>query len=80
VKIRGFRIELGEIETVLAQHPAVRDGGAGTRGCAGDKRLVAYLITEPAAAPEVSHWRDWLSRQLPEYMLPAAFVLLEAFP
>jgi amino acid adenylation domain-containing protein len=81
VKVRGFRIELGEIESALVQHPAVRDAVALAREDApGDRRLVAYLITEPGSTTDVSQWRAWLSQKLPEYMLPAAFVVLPEFP
>ncbi len=81
VKMRGFRIELGEIESALSQHPAIRDVVVLAReDVPGDKRLVAYLITEPGALADVSQWRAWLSQKLPEYMLPAAFVLLPEFP
>ncbi len=81
VKVRGFRIELGEIETALVEHPTVRDAVVLAReDNPGDVRLVAYLITEPGTAADVGHWRTWLSQKLPEYMLPAAFVLLQEFP
>ncbi len=81
VKMRGFRIELGEIENALAAHPAVRDVVVLVReDVPGDKRLVAYLVTESGATADVSQWRAWLSQKLPEYMLPAAFVLLPEFP
>jgi hypothetical protein len=81
VKIRGFRIELGEIEAVLAQSPEVRDVVVLAREEeGGDKRLVAYLLTEPDTAADVSQWRAWLREKLPEYMIPAAFVLLAEFP
>ncbi|MFF8771916.1 amino acid adenylation domain-containing protein [Kitasatospora sp. NPDC015120] len=77
VKVRGFRIELGEIETVLAGHPQVRqaavlphrDGPAGTR-------LVAYLATGADPAELRAH----AAAALPDYMVPAAFVTLEALP
>jgi amino acid adenylation domain-containing protein len=81
VKIRGFRIELGEIEAVLAQHPAVRDVVVLARADErGDNRLVAYLLTAPETPADVLQWRAWLSQKLPDYMLPSAYVLMEAFP
>jgi amino acid adenylation domain-containing protein len=81
VKIRGFRIELGEIEAALGQHPAVRDVVVLARADErGDNRLVAYLCTAPESTADVMQWRAWLSQKLPDYMLPAAFVLMEAFP
>jgi natural product biosynthesis luciferase-like monooxygenase protein len=81
VKIRGHRIELGEIEAVLARHPAIRQSVVVARGeTPGDKRLVAYLIAETGRAPTVNELRDHLLRELPDFMVPAAFVTLGAFP
>ncbi|MEV5717607.1 non-ribosomal peptide synthase/polyketide synthase [Amycolatopsis mediterranei] len=71
VKIRGFRIELGEIETALAAHPDVAEAVVVTR----DRRLVAYVVTD--GKPDL---RAWLQRDLPDYMVPSAFVTLEALP
>jgi amino acid adenylation domain-containing protein len=80
VKIRGFRIEPGEIEAALSAHPAVRECVVTAREDApGDKRLVAY-VTERGALPAGSELRRFLSRKLPDYLLPAAFVRLEALP
>jgi amino acid adenylation domain-containing protein/FkbH-like protein/non-ribosomal peptide synthase protein (TIGR01720 family) len=80
VKIRGFRIELGEIESVLSQHPAVRQVVVLAREDEpSNKRLVGYLVaTSPA--PEVSVLREHLKKQLPDYMVPAAFVFLDKLP
>jgi len=81
VKIRGFRIELGEIENVLAAHPGVRAAAAAVRAVAEDRRLVAYLVAaEPGAPPSDDELRSWLGERLPAYMVPAAFVVLEALP
>jgi amino acid adenylation domain-containing protein len=81
VKIRGFRIELAEIEGVLTQHPAVREAAVLAReGVAGEKRLVAYLATEPRKAFTVDDLRSFLRQKLPDYMTPAAFVTLNALP
>jgi amino acid adenylation domain-containing protein len=79
VKIRGFRVELGEIESVLEKHPAVAQAVVIAREAGGGKQLVAYVIAAPGgvAAAEL---RDYLKRQLPEYMVPADFVLMEGFP
>jgi amino acid adenylation domain-containing protein/non-ribosomal peptide synthase protein (TIGR01720 family) len=72
VKIRGFRIELGEIETALAAHERVTEAVVVTR----DKRIVAYVVTTAATAG----LREWLQRDLPDYMVPSAFVTLGALP
>ncbi|KPA94766.1 non-ribosomal peptide synthetase, partial [Pseudomonas asplenii] len=82
VKIRGFRIELGEIETRLGRHPQVRDVAVLVREVApGDKRLVAWFSAEGAAqTPDPEALRDYLQEQLPDYMVPSAYVQLEALP
>jgi amino acid adenylation domain-containing protein/FkbM family methyltransferase len=84
VKIRGFRIELGEVEIALASHPGVRDCAVLAReDVPGDRRLVAYAVLRPApggARPRVEDLRSHLRSRLPEYMIPAAFMLLEALP
>jgi non-ribosomal peptide synthetase component F len=81
VKLRGFRIELGEIETVLRQHAAVRDVIVLAReDIPGDKRLVAYLVVEPARGPTITELRGFLKEQLPDYMVPSAFVFIDGFP
>jgi amino acid adenylation domain-containing protein len=81
VKLRGFRIELGEIESKLAQCDGVRDAVVLAREDApGDKRLVAYLVAAEGTELAVADLRDALSRQLPDYMLPSAFVQLDALP
>ncbi|HUZ95886.1 MAG TPA: amino acid adenylation domain-containing protein [Edaphobacter sp.] len=77
VKIRGFRIELGEIEAALGQHQAVRQAVVLLREDApGEKRLVAYVIAESTA----DELRRSLKDKLPDHMVPAVFVLLDAFP
>jgi amino acid adenylation domain-containing protein len=82
VKIRGFRIELGEIESVLGAHPGVREAVVMAReDTPGDRRLVAYVAPPAGAtAPGAAELRQHLQARLPEYMLPAAFVALEALP
>ena len=81
VKIRGFRIEPGEIETLLARHPTVRNAAVVVHGVdADDKRLDAYLVGEPGTVPGVAELRSYVRKQLPDYMLPAAFMILDEFP
>ncbi|SDB67952.1 phosphopantetheine-binding protein, partial [Pseudomonas sp. NFACC13-1] len=82
VKIRGFRIELGEIEAKLAQHDAVKEAVVLAReDVPGDKRLVAYFTQHsPGQAVGVGHLRGHLQAQLPEYMVPAAYVRLDTLP
>nr|WP_081348047.1 non-ribosomal peptide synthetase [Photorhabdus luminescens] len=79
VKIRGFRIELGEIETRLIEHPAVREATVLALGDGQDKRLVAYVVA-PVDDGLVNSLRTHLSKMLPDYMVPSAFVRLDAFP
>jgi amino acid adenylation domain-containing protein len=80
VKIRGFRVELGEVETTLAAHPGVRQALAvALPGPAGDSRLVAYLTVAPEP-PSAEELRSYLRERLPEPMIPAAFVVLDAIP
>ncbi len=81
VKIRGFRIELGEIESVMAQHPAVREAVVVARGDdSAGKRLVAYVVAEQTSTATILDLRSFLKEKLPEYMVPAAFVVLESLP
>jgi amino acid adenylation domain-containing protein len=80
VKIRGYRIELNEVVSALNQHPAVRESVVvSNENGTGEKRLVAYLVPR-AALPTLGELRDFLGKQLPDYMLPATFVSLQALP
>ena len=81
VKVRGFRIELGEIEAQLNRHPAVRESSVLLREDApGDKRLIAYIVPNSETTLTTGELHVFLKEKLPDYMVPAAFVLLEAFP
>ena len=81
VKIRGFRVEPAEVGAVLARHPAVRDSivlvkSDGPMG----KRLVGYLTLVPGQEATVKELRDFLRESLPDHMVPAALVILDALP
>ncbi|MBD1900681.1 amino acid adenylation domain-containing protein [Trichocoleus sp. DQ-A3] len=80
VKIRGFRIELGEIEALLTQHPTVRETVVIATEISGDKRLIAYIVPAQNFTPTIIELRDFLRKKLPEYMVPSAFVMIEALP
>ncbi len=83
VKIRGFRIELGEVEAALRRHAGVADCVVVAReDRPGDRRLVAYVAADPNAADaaDAAALREHLRRTLPEYMVPAAFVVLDRLP
>jgi amino acid adenylation domain-containing protein/non-ribosomal peptide synthase protein (TIGR01720 family) len=81
VKIRGFRVELGEIETVLDQHETVRESVVLVReDTPGDQRLVAYVVAAPGHEIDVADLRSHCQRTLPDYMVPAAIVVMDAIP
>jgi len=81
VKIRGYRIELGEIEAVLNEHSLVRECVVMAEPDKfGSNRLVAYLVASSEVAPKVEALRAFLGQKLPEYMMPSAFVFLDAMP
>src|SRR5581483_7297816 len=81
VKLRGFRIEVGEIEAVLQEHPSVREAVVVIQEPEqGEKQLVAYIVAAPPPALSLSALRAFLNSRLPTYMLPTAFVPLEALP
>jgi tyrocidine synthetase-3 len=84
VKIRGFRIELAEIESRLLAHPGIREAVVIARpGNKGDKAIIAYivpLLTSPTSESSPFKLREYLSRTLPDYMIPAYFVELKKMP
>ena len=81
VKVQGFRIELGEIESALLQHPALKEAvvTAHTDG-SGGKRLIAYGVPLSDRQPNESELQDFLRQKLPDYMIPARVMLLDALP
>ena len=82
IKVRGFRIERAEVEAVLARHPAVSEAVVQAReDVPGDKRLVAYVVAKTEMAHDlVSQLRSFMQTSLPDYMVPSAFVVLDALP
>jgi len=80
VKIRGMRIEMGEVTAALGQLPGVADCAVLAEESAAGKRLVAYVALQPGAGQDSARLRAALAQRLPDYMLPSAFVLLEALP
>ncbi|MDQ1592736.1 MAG: hypothetical protein QOG71_3363 [Pyrinomonadaceae bacterium] len=82
VKVRGFRIELGEIESALAEHASVRECTVvADRDANGETKLLAYLVGgQTHAAPSTTELREFLQTKLPEHMMPAAFIVLDAMP
>ncbi|QHG18506.1 non-ribosomal peptide synthetase [Nostoc sp. ATCC 53789] len=80
VKIRGFRIELGEIEALLSQHPDVQQAVVISReDIPGDQRLVAYIVPNQIDV-SVTTLKRFLQEKLPNYMVPAVFVILDSLP
>jgi len=80
VKVRGFRIELEEIESVLITHPQVSEAVViDSEDIPGSKRLVAYIVTR-ANSEIKNRLRSFLKQKLPDYMIPSAFVILDALP
>jgi len=81
VKIRGMRMELGEVEAALCQHPDVREAVILAQEItAGNKSLVAYVVSKQEPLPTPDELRNHLRERLPEYMVPAAFVILTELP
>ncbi|HEX2095689.1 MAG TPA: amino acid adenylation domain-containing protein [Longimicrobiaceae bacterium] len=81
VKVRGFRIEPGEVEAVLAGHPRVRDAAVVVgEDAAGERRLVGYAAPPEGEQVGTAELRAYLRERLPEHMVPAALVVLDALP
>ncbi|MDF5712387.1 MAG: amino acid adenylation domain-containing protein [Rhizonema sp. NSF051] len=81
IKIRGFRIELGEIEAAISQHPKVRETVVVVRSDSSNSpQIVAYVVFQKEQTLTITQLRDYLESKLPNYMVPAAFVILEALP
>ncbi|MBD2293367.1 amino acid adenylation domain-containing protein [Anabaena sphaerica FACHB-251] len=81
IKMRGFRIELSEIETIINQHLSIQTNIVVLReDTPGNKTLVAYLTLQPEHSLTIEELRRFLESQLPGYMIPSAFVILETLP
>jgi acyl carrier protein len=81
VKVRGYRIELGEIESVILEQEGVENAVAVVREVEqGDKRLVAYVVPSEGQSLTVWELREHLERQLPQYLTPSGYVMLERLP
>jgi amino acid adenylation domain-containing protein len=81
VKIRGFRVEPGEIESLLTQHSAVRESAVVVREFStNDVRLIAYFVADGEGAVDLDELREFLRQQLPDHMIPSAFVNMDALP
>jgi len=81
LKIRGYRVEPGEVETVLRQHPSVGEALVLGDDVGGDARLAAYVVPKLGSdAPAADELQRFLGDQLPDFMVPTAFALLETFP
>jgi amino acid adenylation domain-containing protein len=81
VKIRGFRIEPGEVEAAIARHPEIREVAIIAReDTPGDQQLVAYIVAGKSRADLTDELRTLLRESMPEYMVPAHFIKLDALP
>jgi acyl carrier protein len=81
IKIRGFRVELGDVEGVLHSYPGVRQAHVmAVDGKTGDKRLIAYVVSEVDGELTVSDLRSFLKAKLPDYLVPTGFQFLKAIP
>jgi pyochelin synthetase len=80
IKLRGYRIEAGEVEAALMQHPAVQAAIIKVVGEHQQAQLAAYIVAVDPALPSVDELHEFLSRQLPDYMVPSRFMFLDALP
>ncbi|WP_094531648.1 non-ribosomal peptide synthetase [Pseudanabaena sp. SR411] len=81
VKIRGFRIEIGEVESAIARHELVQDVIVIAKDDPlGNKSLIAYVVAKPETELTTSQLRNFLKENLPDYMIPAAFVVMDKLP
>jgi len=81
VKVRGYRIELEEVEAALLSYSEISQAAAAALpDTLGDKRLIAYVVGTSSAAVDLKQLREHLRKRLPEYMVPSAFIILNALP
>src|SRR4029077_15902312 len=81
VKIRGYRVEIGEVERELLVHPLVKDAAVAARdGESGEKSMVAYVVPHNQPFRAVDELNSYLRVKLPDYMIPKAYVFLDALP
>ena len=80
VKLRGYRIELGEIESVLLSYPAIKSAAVILHPLTNSFQLVAYLVPNPASKLNFAEIKDFMQSRLPDYMVPAGFVIIDELP
>ena len=81
VKVRGFRVELGEVARTIRQHPEIKDAFVVALDTNSDRsRIVAYAVPNPGSNLRGAHVRSYILTRLPDYMVPARIVLLDALP
>jgi amino acid adenylation domain-containing protein len=81
VKVRGFRVELGEVARTIRQHPEIKDAFVVALDTNSDRsRIVAYAVPKPGSNLSGAHVRSYILTRLPDYMVPARIVLLDALP
>jgi acyl carrier protein len=81
IKIRSLKVDVSEVEKALANHPGVKEAIVTSRqDPSGDAQLVAYFVPSSHLAPTVSGLRNFLQGKLPDYMIPSAFIKLDAIP